>query len=118
MEKCNQSYQNQLSEQAKTIEQLKQEIAEYKHKEAALAHQIEKLLNSDRQALNRSSTEELQQALNFDAMLKRITDKVRDSLNESHILQTAVQELVRVLDLRGCNVALYNTSRAESTILR
>jgi len=32
--------------------------------------------------------------LDFEAMLKRITDKVRDSLDESQILQTAVQELV------------------------
>jgi len=29
----------------------------------------------------------------FEAMLKRITDKVRDSLDESQILQTAVEEL-------------------------
>jgi len=38
-------------------------------------------------------TAQLQQALNFEVILKRITDKVRDSLDEGQILQTAVQEL-------------------------
>jgi len=37
-------------------------------------------------------TNQLQQALEFDTMLKCITDKVRDSLDESQILQTVVQE--------------------------
>ena len=57
-----------------------------------------------------------QQALDFEAMLKRITDKVRDSLDESQILQTAVQELALVLDLDGCNVGWYNFADATSTI--
>jgi len=30
-------------------------------------------------------------------MLKRITDKVRDNLDESQILQTAVEELAHIL---------------------
>jgi len=41
----------------------------------------------ERQVQERTS--QLQQALDFEAMLKRITDKVRDSLDESQILQTA-----------------------------
>ncbi|MBD2776982.1 ATP-binding protein [Iningainema tapete] len=48
--------------------------------------------------------------------LKRITDKVRDSLDESQILQTALQELALVLDVNCCNTALYNLEEGISTI--
>jgi len=57
--------------------------------------------NLERQVQERTS--QLQQALDFEAMLKRITDKVRDSLDESQILQTAVQELVLVTRVSCCN---------------
>lgn len=61
-------------------------------------------------------TAQLQQALNFEAMLKRITDKVRDSLDESQILQTAVQELGAGLGVRSCNASLYDFNNDTSTI--
>ena len=61
-------------------------------------------------------TAQLQQALAFEAGLKRITDKVRDSLDESQILQTAVQELALVLGLSGCYTTLYDSGLASSTV--
>ena len=61
-------------------------------------------------------TAQLQQALEFEAMLKRITDKVRDSLDESQILQTALEELAFVLGVNCCNTALYNLEEGTSTI--
>lgn len=61
-------------------------------------------------------TAQLLQALNFEAMLKRITDKVRDSLDESHILQAAVQELALGLEVDCCDTALYDPSRGTLTI--
>lgn len=48
----------------------------------------------------------LRQALDFEAMLNRVTDRVRDSLDEQQILQTAIQELVTVLGVRCCQVVL------------
>lgn len=53
-------------------------------------------------------TAQLRQLLEFEAMLKRITDRVRESLDESQILQTAVQELATELKLSCCAVTLYN----------
>lgn len=53
-------------------------------------------------------TLELRQASAFEAVLKRITDKVRDSLDETQILQTVVQELGDVLLAECCSAALYN----------
>ncbi|WP_159786006.1 GAF domain-containing protein [Sodalinema gerasimenkoae] len=64
----------------------------------------------------RERTQQLQQAIEFDAMLKRITDKVRDSLDESQIVQTAVREVAVVLGVGSCNAALYDLDQGTSTI--
>ncbi|MBW4637898.1 MAG: PAS domain-containing sensor histidine kinase [Gloeocapsa sp. UFS-A4-WI-NPMV-4B04] len=61
-------------------------------------------------------TTQLQQSLTFEAMLKRITDKVRDSLDQSQILQTVVQELCFGLGVTCCNTALYDLEQGTSTI--
>lgn len=61
-------------------------------------------------------TAQLQLSLKFEAMLKRITDKVRDSLDESQILQTAVQELAIALEVENCNSAVYSADRTTATI--
>ncbi|MBV9385639.1 MAG: GAF domain-containing protein, partial [Chroococcidiopsidaceae cyanobacterium CP_BM_ER_R8_30] len=61
-------------------------------------------------------TRQLQQALDFEARLKRITDKVRDSLDESQIVQAAVKELALGLSVGCCNIALYNLEQGTSTI--
>lgn len=61
-------------------------------------------------------TQQLQQAYEFEATLKRITDKVRDSLDEDQILQNAVEELGRAIGLQGCNAAIYDMERGTSQI--
>ncbi|BAU42216.1 PAS domain S-box protein [Leptolyngbya sp. O-77] len=61
-------------------------------------------------------TAELQQALDFEAALKRITDKVRDSLDERKILQAVVQELGQTLRVLCCDTALYDLEHRTSTI--
>jgi signal transduction histidine kinase/DNA-binding response OmpR family regulator len=61
-------------------------------------------------------TAQLQRAFSFEATLKRITDRVRDSLNEDYILQTAVEELALTLGVNICNVALHNLEQRTSTI--
>ncbi|MDX2096592.1 MAG: HAMP domain-containing sensor histidine kinase [Leptolyngbyaceae cyanobacterium bins.59] len=77
--------------------------------------QVQEALSSSEKAL-RSYTAQLQQALEFDETLKRITDKVRDSLDEGQILQTAVRELGEVLGVRGCNAAVYDLETQTSQI--
>ncbi|PZV06656.1 MAG: ATPase [Leptolyngbya sp.] len=61
-------------------------------------------------------TAQIQQALALEASLKRITDKVRDSLDESQILQTAVHELIQLLQVDYCDTALYDLEKGTSTI--
>lgn len=87
------------------------DITERKQAEVALQR-----LNANLERQVEERTAQLQQALDFEAMLKRITDKVRDSLDESQILQTAVQELALMLRVSSCNAALYNLSQGTSTI--
>ncbi|MEM6445971.1 MAG: GAF domain-containing protein [Cyanobacteria bacterium P01_D01_bin.123] len=74
------------------------------------------LLNADLKIQAEIRTAEVQLALEFEALLKRITDKVRDSLDESQILQTAVEEVARGLEANCCNAALYDLENRTSTV--
>ena len=79
-------------------------------------HEQVRQLNLDLEQQVQARTAELQQALVLERTLKSITDQVRDSLDEQKILQTAVQELGRALQIDGCDVAFYNDERTASTI--
>ena len=83
------------------LKQIKQRLEDLN---AKLEHQVQE------------RTAQLQQALDFEAGLKRVTDKVRDSLDEGQILQTAVRELALVLSLICCNTAQYDFDSATSTV--
>ncbi|MEM7556380.1 MAG: response regulator, partial [Cyanobacteria bacterium P01_A01_bin.84] len=72
-------------------------------------------LQKMRQTLAKQN-QELKQRLDFEAVLRRITDKLRDSLNESQILQTAAQELAEVLELGSCQIELYDSEQTIATI--
>lgn len=73
-------------------------------------------LNVELERQVQERTAELQQALDFEAGLKRITDNVRDSLDESQILQTVVRELAIVLGLICCDTAIYDIDLGTSTV--
>ena len=60
----------------------------------------------------------LRKAQQLEFTLKRITDRVRDSLDEQQILQTAVDELVEVLGAKAANTALYDLEQGTSTVLQ
>lgn len=61
-------------------------------------------------------TLQLQQAYNLEAMLKRVTDKVRDSLDETQIFKTVVEELTVVLKAECCAAAFYNLEQNHLVI--
>ncbi|MGP1385766.1 MAG: PAS domain S-box protein [Thainema sp.] len=75
-------------------------------------HQLNVTL--EQQVQNR--TAQLQQAMHFEALLKRITDRVRDSLNEPQILNTVVQELVHGLGALSCDSGRYDLETQTSII--
>ncbi|MBD2211833.1 response regulator [Nostoc linckia FACHB-104] len=104
-----QQQQQQLIEQNQKLEQ------EIQHRQLAEA-EIQRL-NLELEQQIKLRTLELQQSLNFEATLKRISDKVRDSLDQNQILQVAVEELALALELKCCDANLY-THDHQSTIIR
>jgi len=84
--------------------QLQQEIQERQQAQTAL----QKLNKSfEKQLIER--TQQLQRALEFEERLKRITDTVRDSLEEGKIWQAAVAELAVGLALDCCYATIYHS---------
>jgi len=96
--------------EAEALQQLATEVA-IALQQAAL-YQESKQLNVQVQ----ERTVELKRSLDFESALRRITDKVRDSLDETQILQAAVEELTLGLKLGGCNASLYDWAEGTSTI--
>jgi signal transduction histidine kinase len=80
-----------------------------------LYQQVQRL-NANLERQIQARTAQLQLAFDFEATLKRITDKVRDSLEEDQILETAVEELVRAIGISCCNAALYDLDSGTSMI--
>jgi signal transduction histidine kinase len=66
----------------------------------------------------KARTAELELAFEFDATLKRITDQVRDTLDENKILNTAVYELAHSIGVHACNASLYNFTNHTATIIQ
>ncbi len=73
-------------------------------------------LNAELELQVHQRTLQLEQAIAWEAMLKRITDRVRDSLDQHQILQQAVKELALALNSSSCNAALYDLAQFTSTI--
>lgn len=56
----------------------------------------------------RQHTQQLQKKLASEALLKRVTEKIRDSLDEQQIVQTAVEELVELLNIAYCEARFFD----------
>jgi PAS domain S-box-containing protein len=80
------------------------------------AYQQAQQHNAELERQVQERTIELQRALNFEALLRRMIEKVRDSLDEGHILQTAVQELALGIGTCSCDIGLYDLERQISVI--
>jgi PAS domain S-box-containing protein len=83
--------------------------------QAEFHHQVQQF-NADLERQVRARTAELELASEFESTLKRITDRVRDSLDENQILQSAVEELAKGLGVSCCNAALFDLEQGTSTI--
>ncbi|MDX2273310.1 MAG: GAF domain-containing protein [Cyanobacteriota bacterium] len=83
--------------------------------QAELYQQV-KTLASHLEEQVQERTQQIEQALKFEAILKTIIDQVRHSLDENQILATVVRELGEVLQLECCDTGIYNPDRTTSTI--
>lgn len=61
-------------------------------------------------------TAALQRSLEMEALIKRVTDQVRDSLDEAQILRAVVRELALGLPIEGCDLCLYDPVVGEATV--
>jgi signal transduction histidine kinase/DNA-binding response OmpR family regulator len=52
-----------------------------------------------------------------EALIRKITEKIRDSLDETQILQNVTEELVKVLNIDSCYIQLYNEKLTMATIV-
>ncbi|MDX2231863.1 MAG: response regulator [Leptolyngbyaceae cyanobacterium bins.349] len=68
-------------------------------------------LNANLERQVQTRTLELEQALTFERTLKRISDQMRDTLDQNCILQTVVTEVAHALESSCCHATLCNTQR-------
>ena len=74
------------------------------------------IANADLEQKVSDRTKELQESLKFESLLKRIADRVRETLNEAYILETVVWELVQGLNLDSASVGFLNPKRDTYTV--
>ena len=83
--------------------------------QAELYEQVQSL-NSYLEQKVKQRTAKLQSSVKFETLICKVTEKVRDSLDEPQILQTVTQELGRVLNIERCKIELYNSDRSMATV--
>ncbi|MEB3360218.1 MAG: GAF domain-containing protein [Synechococcales bacterium] len=109
-----QSPREWASEEIALLQRLTDQLA-IAIQQSELYQQVQQLnVDLERQVSHR--TAELQQALEFETLLKQITDQVRDDLDEAQILQTVVEGLGQGLSLVCCDTGIYNADQTTSTI--
>lgn len=83
--------------------------------QAELYQQVQSLNNYLEQKVEKR-TAKLETAVKFESLIRTITEKVRDSLNEPQILQTVAKEIGEILNIERCKIELYNSDRTKATV--
>ncbi|MEM9273495.1 MAG: GAF domain-containing sensor histidine kinase [Cyanobacteria bacterium P01_F01_bin.143] len=61
-------------------------------------------------------TAKLERAFRFESLTRNITEKIRDTLDETNILQTVTQEVREVFKIDRCKIELYDPQQTIATI--
>ena len=61
-------------------------------------------------------TAKLERAFKFESLTRNITEKIRDTLDETQILQTVTQEVREVFKIDRCKIELYDSQQTVATI--
>ncbi|MCC5663741.1 GAF domain-containing protein [Nostoc sp. CHAB 5784] len=110
---CHQSRQWQQTETDLTLQLATQIGIAARH--AELRQQF-KDLKAKLELQKQKHKNQLQQVRNFEALVRRMTEQIRDSLDETQVLQTLTQELAELLNLDRCQIELYSTCQTLVTI--
>ncbi|ELS02458.1 histidine kinase with GAF domain [Xenococcus sp. PCC 7305] len=62
-------------------------------------------------------TAKLERSFKFESLIRNITEKIRDTLDETQILQTVTQEVREVLKIDRCKIELYDHQQKIGTIV-
>ncbi|MEM7713092.1 MAG: GAF domain-containing sensor histidine kinase [Cyanobacteria bacterium P01_A01_bin.68] len=84
--------------------------------QAELYQQVQSL-NTYLERKVKNRTAKLEKAVQFEALITRVTKSVRDSLDETQILQKVTHELGEVLDIKRCKIELYENFHTVATII-
>ncbi|MFW9264128.1 GAF domain-containing protein [Nostoc sp. CALU 546] len=79
-------------------------------------HQQIKDLKTKMELQKQKHINQLQQVRNFEALVRRMTEQIRDSLDQTQVLQTLTQELAELLNLDRCQIELYSTCKNLVTV--
>ncbi|MGF1589797.1 MAG: GAF domain-containing protein [Pleurocapsa sp.] len=74
-------------------------------------------LNSYLEQKVKRRTAKLQNAVKFETLTRKVTQKMRDSLDEPQILQTVTQEIGQVLNVERCKIELYDGDRHSAEVV-
>jgi len=85
--------------------------------QSQLYEQVQRL-NANLETQVRQKTAALEQAHQFDRLLREITHKLRDNLDEQEILRTVVRELALALNLLCCDTGIYDPTQTFSTVIQ
>ncbi|MEH2313397.1 MAG: GAF domain-containing protein [Nostoc sp.] len=110
---CHQSHQWQQTE-TDLFKQLATQIG-IAARQAELYQQI-KDLEAKLKLQKQKHINQLQQVRNFEALLRRMTEQIRDCLDQPQVLQTGTQELAELLNLGRCQIELYSSCQTLVTI--
>ncbi|MEH2446603.1 MAG: GAF domain-containing protein [Nostoc sp.] len=110
---CHQSHQWQQTE-TDLLKQLATQIG-IAARQAELYQQI-KDLEAKLKLQKQKYINQLQQVRNFEALLRRMTEQIRDCLDQPQVLQTVTQELSELLNLGRCQIELYSSCKTLVTI--
>ncbi len=73
-------------------------------------------LNSYLEEKVRQRTAKLQNSFKFETLTRKVTQKMRDSLDEQQILQTVTQEIGQILNIERCKIELYDRDRHSAEV--
>ncbi|MEH2291201.1 sensor histidine kinase [Nostoc sp.] len=110
---CHQSRQWQQTE-TDLLKQLATQIG-IAVQQTKLHQQIE-VLKAKMELHKQKHINQLQQVRNFEALVRHMTEQIRDSLAQTQVLQTLTQELAKLLNLDRCQIELYSTCQTLVTI--
>jgi len=109
-----QSPRNWLEQEIELLKQLVIQVG-IAVQQAELYEQVQSLNNYLEQKVQQR-TIKLENSVKSETLIREITEKMRDSLAEPHILQTVTEQIGKILGVERCKIELYDSDRRTTTV--